>query len=342
VCFMDNAKTISEAKEVKVIIFSKDRALQLDGVLRSLLLHCHGLEIARLNVLYLATNEIHIQQYRDLMQTYPMVNFYAEKNFRMDLLSMLDPFSKGSNAEKTYLRLCGIGQLGFSVGSLFDRIWRRSFEYIQRSLVRSWMPSLCTNEYVVFLVDDNIFTKSFSLGSAIRVLEERRDLLGFSLRLGENVTYCYVKDMQQDLPVFTLADEGILLFDWTKSELDFGYPLEISSSIYRLVDILPFVAGLPFATPNELEDRMAFRAKTFQATHPYLGCYRRSVTFCNPVNKVQKVISNRSGGNIHYGIDELADCFERGERIRVKAYADFVPSACHQEVELFFERFREK
>jgi len=337
---MANTKTMRKAK---VVIFSKDRALQLDAVLRSLSLHCQDLVHSMpLNVLYLTTSKIHVQQYRALIQAYPTINFFPQKDFRMDLLSILDPYSKGSRAEKTYLILCAIGKLGFPLGSLLDRIWRRSFEYVQRRLIKAWMPSLNTNEYVAFLVDDNIFTKPFSFGSAIRVLEETVDLLGFSLRLGENVTYCYVNDKPQVPPVFSLIDEGILLFDWTKSDLDFGYPLEVSSSIYRLVDILPFIAGLPFENPNELEDRMAFRAKTFQSTHPYLVCYRSSVTFCNPVNKVQMSISNRSGENIQYEIDELAGRFERGERIRVEAYADFVPSACHQEVELVFESMGEK
>ena len=339
---MNSPKTIHETNTVKGVIFSKDRALQLDAVLRSLRFHCRDIEILQLNVLYLATNKFHLQQYHDLVKTYPEVNFSAQENFRMDLLSLLSPYAKGSNAEKIFSLLCAIGGLGFPLGSLLDRIWRRSFEYIQRLLVKVWMPSLSTNEYVIFLVDDNIFTKPFSLGRAIRVLEERSDLLGFSLRLGENVTYCYMRDKQQTLPIFIWVDDDITLFDWTKSELDFGYPLEVSSSIYRLVDILPFIAGLPFANPNELEDRMAFRARTFQTTHPYLGCYRHSVTFCNPLNKVQKIMSNRSGENIQHGIDELAGYFERGERIRVEAYAGFVPTACHQEVELFFERLGEK
>ena len=331
-----------QIKGIRGIIFSKDRALQLDAVLKSLQLHCQDLDDLQLNVLYLATNEMHLRQYHALMHTYPKINFSAQGNFRRDLLSLLNPYVQSSQAEKIFWYLCAIGQLGFPLGSLFDRIWRRSFEYIQRSLVNAWMPSINKNAYVVFLVDDNIFTGPFSLVRAIRALEARRDLLGFSLRLGENTTYCYVNDRKQDLPTFTPFNGEIFLFDWTKSELDFGYPLELSSSIYRLMDIVPFITGLSFQNPNELEDRMAFRAKTFQSTHPCLGCYRRSVTFCNPINKVQDIISNRSGENTHYRTDELAERFERGERIHIEAYDAFVPSACHQEVELVFERMGEE
>ena len=316
--------------------------MQLDAVLRSLRLHCQDLQILQLNVLYLATNETHLRQYHELMNTYPDVNFSAQQDFRKDLLSLLSPYVKSSQAEKRFSFLYAIGCFGFPLGSLFDRIWRRSFEHIQRAIVASLMPTWGENECVVFLVDDNIFTHPFSLSSAINVLRERKDLIGFSLRLGQNTTYCYVNDTQQNQPAFAQFNAEILLFDWTKSELDFGYPLEVSSSIYRLADILPFIAGFSFENPNELEDRMASRAKGFRSIYPYLACYRRSVTFCNPINKVQKVISNRVGGNFQYGTDELAGRFECGERIRVAAYANFLPSACHQEVELVFERIGKK
>jgi hypothetical protein len=334
---MSRPRTTFETSAIRGVIFSKDRGLQLDAVLRSLQLHCQDLKNLQLNVLYLATNEKHRRQYHNLMQTYPAVNFIAQGNFRRDLLSLLSPYAKSSRAERIFSLLCAIGRLGFSLGSLPDRIWRRTFEYVQRSVVKAWMPFINPREFVVFLVDDNMFTRPFSLVGAVRALETRRDLLGFSLRLGENTIYCYVNDKKQDLPTFSRLNGEILLFDWTKSDLDFGYPLELSSSIYRLTDILPFVAGLSFGNPNELEDRMAFRAKTFHSTHPYLSCYRRSVTFCNAINQVQKIISNRSGENVHYRTDELADRFERGERIQIKAYDEFVSSACHQEVELVFE-----
>jgi hypothetical protein len=200
------------------------------------------------------------------------------------------------------------------------------------------MPTWHEEIYVLFLVDDNIFTQSFVLREAVELLQQQKNLLGFSLRLGENTTHCYVSNRPQRLPVFHSMSRMVSKFDWTVSDQDFGYPLEVSSSMYRLKDILPFIAGLPFQNPNELEDRIAFRAKNFRFTHPFLGCYRQSVTFCNPVNKVQKIISNRSGENTDYGVDALALRFERGERIRVQAYSGFVPSACHQEVELVFER----
>ncbi len=74
------------------------------------------------------------------------------------------------------------------------------------------------------------------------------------------------------------------------------------------------------------------------ANQPALLCYEQSVTFCNPVNKVQTVYANRAGTASEYAADHLAELFDQGYRVQVAAYAGFVPSACHQEVELTYER----
>ncbi|HEY0733431.1 MAG TPA: beta-1,6-N-acetylglucosaminyltransferase, partial [Herpetosiphonaceae bacterium] len=60
--------------------------------------------------------------------------------------------------------------------------------------------------------------------------------------------------------------------------------------------------------------------------------------FCNPINKVQTIYDNRAGDAPQYAADHLANLFEQGYRVRVTAYAGFVPSACHQEVDLLYER----
>jgi hypothetical protein len=188
----------------------------------------------------------------------------------------------------------------------------------------------------LFLVDDNIFVGEFRVGDAVELLDEDPKLLGVSLRLGENTTHSYPQNRRQNLPKFSAIGDGVLVYDWTTAELDFGYPLEVSSSVYRLRDVLPLAAGLSFANPNVLEDRMAFNAHIFRRRYPLLGCFRSSVTFCNVVNVVQTAIPNRSGESSPYSVNELAARFDRGERIRVEAFSGFVPSACHQEVSLVF------
>jgi hypothetical protein len=52
---------------------------------------------------------------------------------------------------------------------------------------------------------------------------------------------------------------------------------------------------------------------------------------------VQKKHLNRAGLNAGYSVEELAQKYEMGERVNVNAYDGFVPTGCHQEVEMIFE-----
>ena len=83
---------------------------------------------------------------------------------------------------------------------------------------------------------------------------------------------------------------------------------------------------------------MAAQAATFRENKPFLLCCEQSTTFCTPLNKVQNVYaSNRASNNIEYSAENLAKLFNDGNRIDVSAYNNFLPNACHQEVELIFK-----
>ena len=112
-------------------------------------------------------------------------------------------------------------------------------------------------------MDDNLFVRDFSLSHVVHLLQERPSALGCSLRLGMNTTYCYSHDSAQSLPNFKHLSGGALVYEWVTAEFDFGYPLEISSSVYRAQEIIPFLLGLEFENPNTLEGEMAAQTKRF-------------------------------------------------------------------------------
>ncbi|WP_136514980.1 glycosyltransferase [Geomonas edaphica] len=268
-----------------VIIFSKDRPLQLEATLRSLSARCREFDRLDVRVIFKSTSELFDAGYRVLQQGgFRNVAWIAERDFRGEVISLLEQ-----------------------------------------------------GEYVLWLVDDNIFVRDFSIEPIVAALASTPSALGFSLRLGENTTYCYSLDKAQRLPEFSEPQEGICLYDWREAEHDFGYPLEVSSSVYRTSDILPFLRSFPFSGPNALESRMAERTAHFRASHPHLFCFKRSVTFCNPVNKVQSICAdNRAGSKDELSAEQLAQRFLTGYRIDSECFHGFVPNACHQEKELTF------
>jgi hypothetical protein len=297
------------------ILFSRDRAMQLDCTIKSLMAHCADIELAQLFILYRTTGALHAAQYAELRQEYArcgFVSFVEESSFRNDLLRLLD-LSPAPAAIAT----------GRKREGTFSAILRR-LQFRGR--------------YVLFLVDDNVSVRDFELGALCKALATSRDAIGFSLRLGANVTYSYSNRHAQAAPEFQRLPGGLLKFDWSGAQGDFGYPLELSSSLYRLSDLSPLLTQLAFENPNALEYELATHTSALLKRRPKLLCFEQSATFCNPANKVQTVFANPAGIRPQYSSDRLAEMFQEGYRINAKAYAGFVPVSCHQEVALTFEK----
>jgi len=314
----------------------------VDATLRSFFLHCRDSAIAHIHVLYLATDNRNAHQYDTLIAAYPEVTFVPQTIFQRNVEAILDPYQRGHSQQLLYKALCMLGRIGFPPGSLFDRAWKRTFGRLQRLLVQRLIPTPPSDTYILFLVDDNLFVRDFNLGEVIQELQSHLDVLGVSLRLGRNTTYCYAMDRPQSMPVFISLTGSLLKFNWTTAEYDFGYPLEVSSSIYRAREIVPLVSGMRFLNPNDVEGYIAAHRRLFYSKFPSLLCYDLSITFCNPINIVQTTTDNRAGEQFHYTVNEMNERFDRGDRIRVNAYTGFTPNACHQEVELIFEQSPEK
>jgi glycosyltransferase involved in cell wall biosynthesis len=263
------------------LIFSKDRAMQLQAGIESFLLQCRDADALCLAVLFKASEAVHQRQYAVLASRFPQVRFIPETDFRSQVLQLLN-----------------------------------------------------TCRHILFLVDDNLFVREFCLDAILESLRQNGDAVGFSLRLGRNIHRCYMRDVPPAQPAFNPAAPGIVKYSWPNAPHDFGYPLEVSSSLYRTAELVPLLEQLPFANPNTLEGLMAANAQLYVAARPALLCYEQSVAFCNPINIVQTTCHNRAGNNPQHTAQHLAGLFDQGMRMNVARVAGVVPVSCHQEVEL--------
>lgn len=306
---------------IECLIFSKDRAMQVNATLQSLFLHCSDIQNMHITVLYKCSAERHERQYQELSQTWRnQVTFVKQSHFRRDVVKILNPFQKGS---LSYL-------LSLAITFLPARVIR---------FITKYRPLVSEAGLVLFLVDDAIFTGDFSLSQVEDGLKNNPDAVGFSLRLGKNINYCYMMDRAQPQPEFSTLSIGILKFDWTKSKLDFAYPLEVSSSLYRLNEIFPLLLRVNFFNPNYLEGGLVRFVDQFRNPQPNLLCFERSVAFCNPINLVQTVsLENRVAQKSKTTADDLALMFDEGVMIDIDAYNGFIPSSCHQEMDLVFTK----
>jgi hypothetical protein len=255
----------------------------------------------------------------------------------MDLEAILDPCQKGSYQERIYFAIGRIGRIRFRSGSNLEKLRVHTVGKILRLVMDKLLQSINNSGYILFLVDDNLFVRDFSLADMTFAMENSPDAIGFSLRLGRNTTYCYVRNCPQALPAFSVLLGGLLQFDWTVSEYDFGYPLEVSSSVYRTAQLLPLLASFPYLNPNTCERGLSTRRAWFAKAFPKALCFDSSVVFCNPVNKVQNVSAgNRAAETYQYSPEQLAERFDENKRIDVGALSGFLSNSCHQEVELPF------
>ena len=189
-------------------------------------------------------------------------------------------------------------------------------------------------KYVLFVVDDCIFTKKYSTSTISSFIDICDGVLGFSLRLGTNTKLCYPLYIENNIPYMQKIGDNIYGFSWKEAGAgDFSYPLELSSSVYRVQDIKPIIEGLHYTNPNQLEWVMYNYIS--RLTHKsFLLCYETSPAFCNPINRVQSENNNRVGLNPDYSVENLLTLYEQGYRINDDLFDGFISNGAHQEVDI--------
>ena len=277
--------------------------MQLDACLRTFALSCTDDEFCQKKVIFKCTDPRHTAQYDTLRKEYPDVEFVAESDFHEDLQAAISGFS-----------------------------------------------------YVLFMVDDNLCVRRFRLAAIVSALEAEALAIGFSLRLGRNIELCYsYNDTPQQMPPAEEVSPGnvdslegdsdsagkMLRFPWGGAPLDFGYPMEVSSSVFRVQQILSITAtGERIKHPNGLEERLDAGKARFAQSHPDLLCFEHSAAFCNPLNVVQYNYLNRTAGESTLSANSLTERFELGYRFDVGPLEGFQPKSCHQEKEMGYLRPR--
>jgi hypothetical protein len=290
----------------EVFIPSRDRALQLDGTLRSFSRQCSDAERARIAVLFRATSRAHRKAYGILGREHPDISMVEEGSFAEDAARLL-----GAHASRSY-------QLGTKP-----------------------RPGVAMAETTMLVVDDTLFVQTFSLESVTSALSDEPEALGFSFRLGETIRFCQPLDVPSPPPVLNHASgfgaSEIVSFCWSKLKPDWGYPLEVSSSLYRRRHLARLVREITFDSPSTLEHELWLKSGSL-VEHQRLLCYRRSRAVSLALNRVQSTAPNPISGHSRHDPRRLLGEYLEGWRIDVAAYDGFTPHACHEEAELILAR----
>ena len=266
---------------VECIVFSKDRALQLHGLLSTLREKVSP--VVPIHVLYLVSSSSHQKAYDDVNDIFGKrnVRFIQQKNnhsFKRDLMEIL-----------------------FSL----------------------------TCDMLFFLVDDILFTEPVDLND---VLKFDPDEFVPSLRMGQNLTSCYVLQTSQPLPHFLdhlVNEDDKIVWQWDKGELDWSYPLSVDGHFFARREMAAMAALLYFSAPNSFEDQLQIFTPLFNKRYG-IG-YKKSRIVNIPCNRVQTEINNLSG-DTHP--DELLAQWHQGYQIDYEKLFGMANESAHQEIAL--------
>jgi len=220
--------------EITTIIFSKNRACQLELLLRnlsmsSIVLYTHDKEFER--------------GYEKLIKMYPSVKFIKEINFKKQLIENI-------------------------------------------------------GEYTMFLCDDDIMIEHFSEDcSEFIEFKQNQDILCLSLRLAP---------FYNNAPILINN-----IWEWRGCKTDWGYPMSVTSNIFRKQDILQTIIDRNVTSPHTLERQL----KRHIPDRPLMICFDKPKTLNNLVNQVKAEYTNRDLGR---DPKDLEDKFINGGLLSLK------------------------
>jgi hypothetical protein len=182
---------------------------------------------------------------------------------------------------------------------------------------------------VFFLVDDIIFVEPTDLN---HFTSFDTDLFVPSLRLGQNLSFCYTVHREQPLPPWSLSPHcppSMVCWQWQAGELDWAYPLSVDGHLFARWEVLAMTENVHFTAPNSYEYALQQFLHLFH--HRYGVAYKKSVIVNIPWNRVQKENDNLSGG-IHQ--DYLLEQWREGKQIDYQKLYGMANVSAHQEVSL--------
>jgi len=152
-----------------------------------------------------------------------------------------------------------------------------------RSFLADLHGALDGTEYVLFLLDQTVFSRKLDVSAVMNAIGNPRSrCIGFSLRLGESSNYCHSLNRAQEVPPFEHLGSEVCQLNWTKADADFAYPMEVSASFYcsdLIRNLLQDSRGIENAL--DLERHLDAKKHVLSEKLPNLLIFSQPVAFVN-------------------------------------------------------------
>ncbi|MGE4168418.1 MAG: hypothetical protein AB7E68_02630 [Candidatus Babeliales bacterium] len=186
-----------------------------------------------------------------------------------------------------------------------------------------------SSNYIVFAVDDIIVKDYVDIADCANYLKMTH-AHGFYLRLGKNITYCYMNKCNQDVPDLIPVSNDVGAWQFKGSGPDWGCPNTVDMTVYSRKEIVPILQKLDFDNPNYLEGAWCAHCDINK-----LGlCFHQSKIINIPLNQVQ----NCSGCNLSMNISwqELFKQFKNGYKLDISKLYKIQNNSPHMEYQPTF------
>jgi len=282
------------------IVFSKDRALQLDLTLNSI--KAHTLE-PDINVIYTVSKE-HVESYDMLMSEHQDVTFIRQSH------SIFEDILNAVTSASDYVCFFTDDNIMYQKLSITEEDIRLSNEYEIACISLRLGKNTTMRDYGDgILRQDSLPNQASALGNMI--VWNRT-----TLPVGGYWSY----PLSVDGHIFKASDMK-----------KFVEELCVLNKHYDNYGVIPRAKYAWNQTPNEFEAKLQMY---FFALSPLMACPEHSCVVNSPNNRVQDQIKNRNGDKYNYVPLDLRDEFQDGKRLSLKNI-NFEGIVCpHQELDI--------
>ena len=238
------------------IVFSKDRPMQLDALLRSYRNHVSG--PAPLLVVYAASSNVFAEAYQEV------VGIHAQDGCQF--------IREGISG--TFQQILRDLLANISTPTVFFLV--DDIVFLRRIDLQAFC-SLASNECV----------PSMRLGRNISYSYTRQ-------RHQRQPHLRAIRDSQSgNLSQKTQVGDHLLAWRWREGSIDWGYPLSLDGNVFQTSAIAQLVSGATFTSPNTLEADL--QGSTSQFRRAWGVCFATSRIVNLPINRVQNDVDNLHG-----------------------------------------------
>lgn len=275
---------------MNIVIFSMNRACQLDNLLASLEENYLDLISSKITVIYRQTSKRMKIGYDKCSKQHPLINFIEQGIFKKDVISAID----------------------------------------------------ITQKYTMFLVDDILFLRKFSLlDSSYEEFEftslNNQEIVCHSLRLYPEINECYTLGQKNTFVKNPFYFGNLMIWDWKNQPADWGYPMSVDGHIFKTGFIKKMCEKLDYINPNTFEAAMAGLASIGYVSGTKMSCSRITSKLLNiPANMVQTVFDNKHGTTD--SVEILNDRYLSGERLSYSHLSNFKNKSVHVEMPLEWKK----